>query len=59
MKTFRVTGWETLKFDYIVEAESLEAAEDWEFIVVRNSDNSWGEERLDGDLESIEEQEDN
>lgn len=54
MKKFRVTGWETVKFDYIVEAESLEEAEDWNYFVLPDQKYD-AEERLEGEIDTVEE----
>lgn len=54
MKKFRVTGWETVRFTYIVEAESLEEAEDWNYFVLPDQEYD-AEERLDGEIDTVEE----
>ena len=51
MKKFRITGWETVRFDYIVEAESLDDVEDWNYFQV----HGYVDERIDGDIDTIEE----
>lgn len=52
MKRFRIKGWETIRFDHIVEAESLEDAQDWIFFVDPDFKD---EERFDGIIDEIEE----
>lgn len=54
MKKFRVTGWETVRFDYIVEAESLEEAEDGNYFLLPDQEYL-AEERLDGEIDTVEE----
>lgn len=54
MKKFRITGWETVKFDYIVEAESLEEAKEWNYFVLPDQKYD-AEERLEGEIDTVEE----
>ena len=54
MKKFRVAGWETVRFDYIVEAESLEEAEAGNYFLIRDQEYL-AEERLDWEIDTIEE----
>lgn len=54
MKRFRIQGWETVKFDYVVEAESLKDAKEWLFFVLPDQKYD-AEERLEGEIDSLEE----
>ena len=54
MQKFRVTGWETVKFDYVVEAESLDEARSGNYYLLPDQEYL-AEERLDLEIDSVQE----